>query len=53
MVSLRNSLEGAGGDIYEQLSEFPINLLLQQDHHRYKNFTVLKDIEQYRSHRLR
>ena len=47
MVSLRNFLMGCvgGGDSNEQLSEFPINLSLQLDHHYYKNFTILKDID--------
>jgi hypothetical protein len=48
MVSLRNSL-GGGGDLYEQLSEFPVNLSLQLGHHYYKNFVILKDLGQYRS----
>jgi hypothetical protein len=37
-----------GRDIYGQLSEFPVNLLIQLNNHHYKNFIVLKSIEQYR-----
>ena len=48
MVLLRNFL-WAGGDIYEQLSEFPVNLSLQLNHHYYKNFIVIKNLGQYRS----
>jgi hypothetical protein len=46
MVSLRNSIEEWGWEIYEQLSEFPINLIattlsLAQIFRRLKRFRTI------------